>query len=105
MMLLKGVNLANFVQRKGKALDKGRPLCNTLQEVFGPIECLAIDTMGSLPLATDSKQYTMVERDYFTKWKEALALENHTAQTFVNKACIGINIPFRNHTDQDLGFK
>lgn len=54
------------------------------------MECLAIDTIGDLPLARDRKQYIMVVSDYYSKWKEAFALENHIAQTVVDKLVAGV---------------
>lgn len=48
-------------------------------EVFGPMKCLALDIIALPPLTRDGKQYIMVVGDYFSKWKKAVALEDHTA--------------------------
>lgn len=78
-------------------------------EVFGPMECLVIDIICPLPLTLDGKQYIMVVGDYFSKWKEAFALEDHTAQTFayklVTEVTCPLGIPFRIHNDQGREFE
>ncbi|CAC5422994.1 unnamed protein product [Mytilus coruscus] len=47
--------------------------------VYGPLECIAIDIMGPLPETDSGNNYIMVIGDYFSRWKEAFALPNHTA--------------------------
>lgn len=49
--------------------------------------CIATITLycncniGPLPMTEKQNEYIMVIGDYFTKWKEAFALQDHTAQT------------------------
>lgn len=52
-------------------------------EVYEPLECIAINIVGPLPITTCNKgnQYIMVVGDYFSKWKTAYAIVDHTAQT------------------------
>lgn len=47
-------------------------------EVFGPMECLAIDIIGPLPLTKDGNNILWLLDIFFSKWKEAFALEDHT---------------------------
>lgn len=78
-------------------------------EVFGPMKFLAIDIIALLPLTRDGKQYIMVVGDYFSKEKEAFALEDHTAQTVTDKLVTEVlchlGILFRIHTDQGRKFE
>lgn len=60
---------------------------NELQQfkITEPLQCIAIDIFGPLPVRNNSNQYIMVIGDYFTKWKEAFAIENHTALTVADR--------------------
>lgn len=53
--------------------------------VYGSMECVAIDIMGPLPITDNGNQYIMVVADYFSKWTEAYALTDHTAQSVSDK--------------------
>ena len=46
-----------------------------------PMQCVALDILGPLPITRNGNEYILVIGDYFTKWKEAFALPNHRAQT------------------------
>ena len=39
-----------------------------------PMECVALDILGSLLLSDSGNQYLLIVVDYFTKWPEAYAL-------------------------------
>lgn len=77
--------------------------------VYGPLDCIAIDIMGPLPETDDGNQYIMVIGDYFTKWKEAYAIPNHTAMTVADKLVTEFicrfGTPNRIHTDQGREFE
>lgn len=77
--------------------------------VTHPLECIAIDIMGPLPITDDGNEYIMVVGDYFSKWKEAYALKNHTAQTVADKLTTEFicrfGAPTRIHTDQGREFE
>lgn len=45
---------------------------------YQPLQSIAIDIMGPLPISETRNQYIMVISDYFTKWKEAFALQDHS---------------------------
>ncbi|CAC5411256.1 unnamed protein product [Mytilus coruscus] len=77
--------------------------------VTSPLECIAIDIMGPLPMTDDQNEYIMVVGDYFSKWKEAYALKNHTAQSVADKLTTEFicrfGTPARIHTDQGREFE
>ena len=39
--------------------------------VDSPMERLALDVLGPLPLTEDGNKYILIVADYFTKWVEA----------------------------------
>ena len=79
-----------------------------------PMERIAIDFMGPLPRTNappgiTPKRYLMVVGDYFTKWTEAIPLENIEAKT-VARALIDnfisrFGVPLLRHTDQGATFE
>ncbi|CAG2233136.1 unnamed protein product [Mytilus edulis] len=77
--------------------------------VTRPLECIAIDIMGPLPQTDNDNEYIMVIGDYFSKWKEAYALKNHTAQAVADKLVTEFicrfGAPTRIHTDQGREFE
>ena len=52
---------------------------------YGPMECVAINIMGPLPIIDNGNQYIMVVADYFSKWTAAYALTDHAAQSVSDK--------------------
>ena len=46
-----------------------------------PLERIGIDIVGPLPIKENNIEYIIVVGDYFSKWKEAYAVPNHTALT------------------------
>lgn len=77
--------------------------------VSGPLDCIAIDIMGPLPVTEHGNQYIMVVSDYFSKWTEAYALPNHQAQTVADKLVsefiCRFGTPNRIHTDRGSEFE
>ena len=53
--------------------------------VSAPLDCVAIDLLGELPETENGNKYVLVITDYFTKWTQAFALVNMTAQTVADK--------------------
>ena len=51
-------------------------------DVSAPLDGIAIDIMGPLPV---TEKYSMVLGDYFSKWTKAYALPAHTAQIVFDK--------------------
>jgi len=74
-----------------------------------PLERIAIDIMGPLPLTRNGNEYIMVLQDYFTKWSEAYALPNHRAITVADKLVTEFickfGCPHQIHTDQGREFE
>ena len=53
--------------------------------VGAPMDRLATDILGPLPLTPRGNQYTLLVTDHFTKWVEILAVPDQT----VNYMCRG----------------
>ena len=74
-----------------------------------PLQRIAIDIMGPLPITNEGNEYIMVVGDYFTKWTEAYAIPDHTAQTVADKLVTEFicrfGVPFQLHTDQGREFE
>ena len=81
-----------------------------MQELKGaPMETIACDIMGPLTQTDNGNVYILVIMDYFTKWVEAFALPNHTAQTVADKLVTEwicrYGIPLHLHSDQGRDFE
>lgn len=94
-------------QKKGKAPMKQ-------YNVGLPMERIAIDFMGPLPRSNSEngnvpKRYLMVIGDYFTKWTEAIPLENLEAKTvarvLIDNFICRFGVPLFLHTDQGASFE
>ena len=74
-----------------------------------PLERVAMDIMGPLPLTDRGNKYILVVADYFTKWTEAYALENQEAKTvarvFVEQFVCHLGPPAVVHTDRGTNFQ
>lgn len=74
-----------------------------------PLERVAVDVMGPLPVTDRGNKYLVVIGDYFTKWMEAVPTPDHKADTiartlithFVSK----FGIPLSLHSDQGRDFE
>ena len=81
----------------------------TQSEVSFPLERIAIDIVGPLPITRDGNEYIIKIGDYFTKWKEAYASPNHTAQTvadlLLTQFICRFGCPLTIHTDQGREFE
>ena len=80
------------------------------QEVAGmPMERIALDIMGPLPRSNSGNSYILVIGDYFTKWNQAHALPDHTAQTVANVVVeewiCKMGVPRIIHSDQGSDFE
>ncbi|CAC5367719.1 unnamed protein product [Mytilus coruscus] len=78
-------------------------------EITMPLECVAIDICGPFPVTRDSNEYIIVIGDYFTKWKEAYAVQNHTALVVADKIVTEFfcrfGCPIQIHSDQGREFE
>ena len=52
-----------------------------------PLERIAMDIKGPLPVSNHGNRYILVISDYFTKFSEAYAIPNQEAETIANKIC------------------
>ena len=73
-----------------------------------PFERIALDIMGPMPTTESGDKYILVVGDYFTKWKEALAIPNQEAKTIAEKLVKEVisryGVPIRIHSDQGRNF-
>ena len=82
----------------------------TLQQSIAsaPMERIAIDIAGPFATTQNGNTYIMVVCDYFTKWTEAYAIPNHTAQTVADKLVVEFiarfGIPMTIHSDKGAEF-
>ena len=84
-------------------------LCNMCNISNMPLERVAIDILGPLPMSHDGYEYIMVVEDYYTKYAEAYSLVDHTAQTAGDKLLTEFlcrfGAPLTIHTDQGREFE
>ena len=76
--------------------------------VGSPLEKVAMDIMGPFPISDTGNRYILVISDYFTRWVEAYAIPDMTAQVvadkFVSEFITRYGIPDQIHTDQGRDF-
>ena len=84
--------------KAGPAIIAKAPL-NPLPVIKEPFTRIAMDVFGSLNRTKAGNKYILVLMDYATKWPEAFALRNVTAETIVN--CL-IEVTARIEVPQEL---
>ncbi|MCG8112562.1 MAG: DDE-type integrase/transposase/recombinase [Candidatus Thiodiazotropha taylori] len=74
-----------------------------------PMERIATDILGPLPETESGNRYILVIGDYFTKWVEAFAIPDQTAQTvarcLVKEVVSRFGVPTYIHSDQGRQFE
>lgn len=94
-------------QRRKGTPQKRRAALQTSAVGF-PLERVAMDIMGPLPVSERGHRYVLVVMDYFTKWAEAFPLPNQEAQTiaevFVTHFVCRYGMPSQIHTDRGKNF-
>lgn len=74
-----------------------------------PMERVALDIMGPLPLSDKGNRYLLVMEDYFTKWTEAVPLPYQEAITVINALIESVitkfGVPRELHSDQGSNFE
>lgn len=74
-----------------------------------PMERIALDILGPLPLTEQNNKYVLVVVDLFTKWTEAYPLPDQEARTivtvFVNEFICRYGTPLQIITDQGKNFE
>lgn len=77
--------------------------------VGAPLDRLATDFMGPLPLTPRGNRYILVVTDYFTKWVEIFALPDQTAVTtaecILNEVIARYGCPYEIHSDQGRNYE
>ena len=93
--------------RKGPSVKPKGPM-----KIYGsgePMQRIAIDILGKLPVTESGKQYILVVMDYFTKWVEAYALSDQLATTaakvLVDQFFSRFGVPIELHSDQGRNFE
>ena len=93
--------------RKGPRNKQKAPL--QLYTVGAPMERIAIDIMGPLPVSKNGNKYLLVTMDYFSKWPEVYPLPNQEARTvatvLVREFFCRFGIPMELHSDQGRNFE
>ena len=73
------------------------------------MERMAVDILGPLPQSRRGNKYIMVVADHFTKWVEAFAIPNQTAETIarvlVEEVVCRFGVPLQLHSDQGTNFE
>ena len=89
----------------------GRRPCAPLQPIImtRPLEKIAMDFTGNLPLTSRGHQYILIITDYFSKWIEAFPTRDCTAKTVAtclfNSFIPRFGIPESCHSDQGQAFE
>ena len=77
--------------------------------VGSPMDRIAIDILGPLPLTEAGNKYILIAADYFTKWVEAFSLPNQEARTIadvlVKEFVCRFGVPLSIHSDQGRNFE
>ena len=93
--------------KKGPHRTSRAPL--QIMNVGSPMERVAIDVAGPLPISSAGNRFILVVMDYFTKWPEAYAIPNQEAttiaQVLVNEFFSRFGVPYEIHSDQGRNFE
>ena len=77
--------------------------------VSSPMQMVAIDILGPLPVTLAGNKYILVAADYFSKWIEAYAIPNQEATTIARKLLdemfCRFALPEKLHSDQGRQFE
>ena len=93
--------------KKGPQRRMKAPL--QLHQMGAPMERIAVDITGPLPVTASGNRYILVAMDYFTKWPEAYAIPNQEATTVARKLVdeffTRFGMPNELHSDQGRNFE
>ena len=93
--------------RKGPQRKQRGPMKQFI--VGAPLERIAFDVLGPLPVSEKGNKYLLIVGDYFTKWMEAYPLENQradvVAEVLVKEFISRFGVPMQMHSDQGRNFE
>ena len=102
------VNGCEFCARRKDPLKTKKAPMELVRSGF-PMERIAIDILGELPVTEEGNRYILVIGDYFTKWTECHAMQNMEASTvahiLVEQVVSRFGIPYTIHSDQGRQFE
>lgn len=102
------VRQVDLCARRKPGPGKGK---NQIQQIraYRPMEIIAVDILGPLPLTKQNNEYIILCGCYFTKWVMAFPVPNHTAYTvadiLVTNVFLQFGFPSQIHTDQGREFE
>ena len=77
--------------------------------VGAPLESIAVDVLGPLPVSEKGNKYLLIVGDYFTKWVEAYTSEDKradmVAEILVKQFISRVGVPMQMHSDQGRNFE
>lgn len=77
--------------------------------VGAPLERVALDIIGPLPVSNKGNKYALIVSDYFTKWAEGYPMPDMETTTivdcFITNFVCRFGIPYQVHTDQGRQFE
>ena len=89
-------------------IPKRRAKLQTIHAGF-PMQVVAVDIMGPLPITPTGNSYVLVVGDYFTRWTEAYTIPNQEAVTVAKKMVeeffFRFSPPEQLHSDQGRQFE
>ena len=101
------VRLCSLCTRRKSLKNRRSPLQQYM--VGAPLERIAMDILGPLPITERGNKYILVIGDYFTKWVEAYPIPDQTAETVAKKVVeefiCRFGVPRELHSDQGRNFE
>ena len=97
------INGCDVCARRKPSFTSQKAPMQVVQNGF-PMDRLATDIMGELPLTESGNRYILVVSDYFTRWTEAFPMPNTEARTvakiLVEQVITRFGVPYTIHSDQ-----
>jgi hypothetical protein len=93
-------------KRKGPSSRTTLPLKR--YQASEPLQRIAIDILGPLPLTSSGNKYLLVITDYFSKWADAIPIPTQETKVIIDALMIFISnfgIPVEIHSDQGRNFE
>ncbi|MDD9817374.1 MAG: RNase H-like domain-containing protein [Gammaproteobacteria bacterium] len=94
-------------QRRGPKRKTRAPMKK--YNVGSPMERVAMDILGPLPISDSGNKYILIVSDYFTRWVEAYAIADQEARTIAEiltkEFICRYGVPLFIHTDQGRNFE